>query len=57
VVLVDHATEDLSSPCWRLDGDDRGRVVVGWVLVEALVRPVVVEMVRVFAEDGTGVSS
>jgi hypothetical protein len=56
VVLVDHATEDLSSPYRRVDGDDRGWVVVGWVLVEALVRPVVVEMALVFAEHGTGVS-
>jgi hypothetical protein len=40
VVLMDHAAEDLSSPYGGVDGDDGGRVVVGWVLVEALVRAV-----------------
>jgi len=56
VVLVDRAIEDLSSSYRCVDGDDRGWVVVGWVLVEALVRPVVIEMALVFAEYGTGVS-
>ena len=56
VVLVDYAAEDLSSPYCGVDGNDRGRVVVGWVLVEALVWSVSVEMVFVFAEYGAGVS-
>jgi hypothetical protein len=55
VVLVDHATEDLSSPYRRVDGDERGWVVVGWVLVEALVRAMVIEMALVFGEHRRGV--
>jgi hypothetical protein len=36
---------------------DGGRgIVAGWVLVEALVRPVVVEVALVVDEDGAGVS-
>jgi hypothetical protein len=36
---------------------DRGtRVVVGWVLAQALVRAVVIEMVHVLVENGEGVS-
>jgi hypothetical protein len=34
----------------------RGGVVLWWVLVEALVRPVVIEMAHVLVEDGAGVS-
>jgi hypothetical protein len=56
VVLVDHAAEELSSLHRGFDVDDRGGVVVGSVLVEALVRPVVVEVALVFGEYGAGVS-
>jgi hypothetical protein len=56
VVLVDHAAEELSSLHRGFDVDDRGGVVVGWVLVETLVRPVVVEVPLVFGEYGAGVS-
>jgi hypothetical protein len=34
----------------------RGGVVPWWVLIEALVRPVVIEMAHVLVEDGAGVS-
>jgi hypothetical protein len=38
-------------------GRDHGfRIVVRWVLVEALVRAVIVEMAHVLVEDGVGVS-
>jgi hypothetical protein len=39
-----------------VEWDHGGRIVVGWVVVEALVRPVVVEMVHLLVEDGAGVS-
>jgi hypothetical protein len=39
-----------------VERDHGGRIVVGWVLVEALVRAVVVEMVDESVEDGAGVS-
>lgn len=39
-----------------IEQDHGGGVLAGWVLVEALVRPVVVEMALVVAKDGTGVS-
>jgi hypothetical protein len=38
-----------------VEWDQGGRIVVGWGLVEALVRPVVVEMVHILVEDGAGV--
>jgi hypothetical protein len=34
----------------------RGGVVPWWVLIEALVRPVVIEMADILVEDGAGVS-
>ncbi len=37
-----------------VEGDHGGRVVVGWVLVEALVRPVGIEVALVPVEDGAG---
>jgi hypothetical protein len=36
--------------------DHGGRIVAGWVLVEALVRPMVVEVMHVLVEGGVGVS-
>jgi hypothetical protein len=39
-----------------LSGITVAGIVVGWVLVETRVRPVVVEMVLVLVEDGAGVS-
>ncbi|MEV4139318.1 hypothetical protein AB0J72_45035 [Dactylosporangium sp. NPDC049742] len=51
LVLVDHAAEDLSSNRF-VDGDEYAWVVVGWVLVEALVWTVVVEVAFVLADHG-----
>jgi hypothetical protein len=55
-VFVDHAAEDSVA----LDGGavrDRGGGVVGWwVLAQALVRAVVIEMAHVLVEHGAGVS-
>jgi hypothetical protein len=56
VVLVDQAAEDLSSPYGGVDGDDCGRVMVGWALVEALVWSVGIEVLFVFGQYGTGVA-
>ena len=39
-----------------VEGDHGGWIVVGWVLVETLVWPMVVEMTHVLVEDGEGVS-
>jgi hypothetical protein len=33
-----------------------GRIMVGWVLVEALMRSVVIEMTHILVNDGAGVS-
>jgi hypothetical protein len=38
------------------EGDHDGWIAVGWVLAEALVWPMVVEMTHVLVEDGEGVS-
>jgi hypothetical protein len=54
-VLVDHAFEEGTAPDWCLDWDDGGRVVLGWVLVEALMWPVRVEMVNIVVEHCPGV--
>jgi len=40
------------APDRGVERDHGGWVVVGWVLVEALVRPVVIEMVHVLVEEG-----
>lgn len=39
-----------------VERDHGGRIVVWWVLVEALVRTVVVEVPSKFVEDGAGMS-
>jgi hypothetical protein len=48
--------ENLATSDRGIERDHDGRVVMGWVLVEALVRAVVIEMVHVLVEDGAGVS-
>jgi hypothetical protein len=55
-VLVDHSTEDAITPDRGVEQGHRGGVVQWWVLVEALVRAVVIEMAHVLVEDGAGVS-
>jgi hypothetical protein len=55
VVLVEDAAEELLSSDRSVDGDDLGGVVVGWVLVEALVWAVDVEMLLVGGEHVAGV--
>ncbi|WP_327004280.1 hypothetical protein OHA72_56105 [Dactylosporangium sp. NBC_01737] len=47
VILVDDAAQDAASPDRFVDRDDRAGVVVWWMLVQALVRPVPVEVVFV----------
>jgi hypothetical protein len=53
--LVDHSTKDLPSSHRGVGIDDRGWVVVGWVLVETLVWPVVIEVALVLGEHRGGV--
>jgi hypothetical protein len=55
-VLVDHSAEDSVASDRGVERDHGGRVVVGWVLIEALVRAVVSEVKLVVVQDGAGVS-
>lgn len=55
-VLVDQSAEDSVTSDRGVTVDDGRGIVTGWALVEALVRPVVVEMALVLVEDGAGVS-
>ena len=52
---VDYAAEDVSSSYGHVDVDDDARIVVGWVLVEALVWTVPVEVAFVLTQHGSGV--
>jgi hypothetical protein len=54
-VLVDQSTEDLVAADRGGETDHGGGVVVGWVLAQALVRTVVIEMVLVLVQDKAGV--
>jgi hypothetical protein len=54
-VLVDHA-ENSSASHRRIDRDDHVGVVIRWVLVEALMRTMVVEVTLVRDQHGTGVA-
>jgi hypothetical protein len=54
-VLVDQSAEDSVTSDRGVEGDHGGRVVVGRVLAQALVRTVVIEMVLVLVQDGAGV--
>jgi hypothetical protein len=54
-VLVDDAAEESRSP-YRAAGRDDARVVVGRPLIETLVWTVVVEVVLILGEHGTGVT-
>jgi hypothetical protein len=56
LVLVDHSAEDSVASDRGVERDHGGRVVVGWVLIEALVRAVVSEVKLVVVQDGAGVS-
>lgn len=49
VILVDHAAQDAALPDRLVDRDDHTGVVVGWMLIQALVRPVPVEVVLIVA--------
>jgi hypothetical protein len=55
-VLVDHAAEDSVTSDRGVPGDRGGGIVGWWVLVQALVRAVVIEVVNVAVEDAAGVS-
>jgi hypothetical protein len=55
-VLVDHAAEDLVASDRGAERDHGGGVVGWWVLAQALVRAVVIEMAHVLVENGAGVS-
>jgi hypothetical protein len=55
-VLVDHAFEESMAPDRGVEQGHRGGVVPWWVLVEALVWAVIIEVLGVLVEDGEGVS-
>ena len=54
-VLVDQSAEDSVASDRGVEGSHGGRVMVGRVLAQALVRAVVIEMVLVLVHDGAGV--
>src|SRR6185437_502344 len=55
-VLVDQSAEDLMASDRGVEAGYGGWIMVGWVLVEALMRPVIVEMAHIVVNDGAGVS-
>lgn len=55
VILVDHAAQDAASLDRLADRYDHAGVVVGWMLIQALVRPMPVEVVLVVAYHRAGV--
>ncbi len=56
LVLVDHSAEDWVASDGRVERGHRGWVVEWWVLVEALVPTVVVEVPKQIRRDGEGVA-
>lgn len=56
MVLVDHAAETLSALDGSVHRDDAGWIVVGWQLLPALMRAVIIEVVHVLADHREGVS-
>jgi hypothetical protein len=55
-VLVDQSAQDSAASDRGVEEDHGGRIVVGRVLIETLMRPVVVEMIHVPVKDSAGVS-
>jgi hypothetical protein len=55
MVFVDDAADDSSSPYGCVDRDDDVGVEVGWMLIEALVWTVQVEVVLVVTQHGSSV--
>jgi hypothetical protein len=55
-VLVDQSAEDLMASDRGVEAGYGGWIMVGWVLVEALMRPVIIEMAHILVNDGAGVS-
>jgi hypothetical protein len=56
LVLVDQSAEDAMASDRGVKGDHGGGIVGWWVLIGALVRPVVIEMARVAVKHSSGVS-
>lgn len=54
-VLVDQSTEDLMASDRGVEARHNGRIMVGRVLVEALMRSVPIEMAHILVNDGAGV--
>jgi hypothetical protein len=55
-VLVDHASEEPMTLDRGVEQGHRGGVVPWWVLIDALVWAVVIEVLGVLVEDGKGMS-
>jgi hypothetical protein len=55
-VLVDQSAEDLVALDRGVAGDRGGGVVGWWVLIQALVRAVVIEVAHVAVKNSSGVS-
>jgi hypothetical protein len=56
VILVDHAAEASPASYGSVHRDDDGWVVIRRQLLAALMRPVIIEVVHVFADHGQRVS-
>jgi hypothetical protein len=56
LIFVDHAAEESLPADRSVLWDDGRRVVVGWAVPAALMRPVVVEVSGVLVEDCRGVA-
>jgi hypothetical protein len=55
-ILVDQSAEDLVTLDRGVAGDDGGGIVSGWMLAQALVRPVIIEMADVLIKNSVSVS-
>jgi hypothetical protein len=55
-VFVDQSAEDSVASDWGVAGNRRGEVVGWWVLIQALMRAVVIEVAHVPVKNNSGVS-
>ena len=55
-IFVDHSTEDAVAAYWGINPDDDSRIVVGWAVLAALVRTVIIKVLGELVEHGRGVA-
>ena len=56
MILVDHATQDTMPADRRIERDHDGRVVIGRLMVQTLVRTVLIEVPDELSQHGSGVA-